>query len=143
MTPLSEGPEPTPSEKATVLFTAAFDVWATTAQEAEAQRELLAYIAELEADRERLDAMERFARETNDGDGFSDGFAELAINTDDDDGTPLFEVNGPRTSWGHRIGEGATLRAAIDAALAWEHAPNLETLGDSEPVPAGSPGDTP
>jgi hypothetical protein len=91
-------------------------------------------------DADRLDGLQRFGL-ANLGDGLWDQdvarIESVGESDQDEEGVavviPKWTIQGPRTNWGCRLGEGATLRQAIDEALAWENAPNLNELDDSEP----------
>lgn len=84
-------------------------------------------VTELEADTRRLDAVERFALAAAGDDGSCDA-AEVRRYPDDDapDHGPIvteWTVAGVPEWFGRRLGEGPTLRAAIDDALAKEALP--------------------
>jgi hypothetical protein len=107
---------------------------------ADAREALLSALRAARKDSERLDAMERFARENKRGaEGYAEAFAELVViapedlDHETDTAEEEWMVNGPRTSFGCRLGHGPTLRAAIDKAVAWQDAPNLNDFDDSDP----------
>lgn len=99
-----------------------------------------AEIAALREDKARLDALERYAIAYNTRGGSEEDFARLMM--DEEETEVEFSVTGLRTSWGCRIGQGATLRAAIDGARQWEDAPNLEDFADNVPARSSPPGGT-
>ena len=120
--------------------------------EREAFEELRRALTQLQAERERLvkdsarlDALERYALAQAERSDFSEEFARVEMvdpenaeeeedRDEDPEREPLFEVTGPATLWGCRLGDGATLRDAIDGAMLWEHAPNLDDMDSSEPA---------